>query len=572
MKRILFILSAIALSVLPGKAQLSEMIVESIVDIGANITPEYDRTKNAMAGIEVVTNQPMPGLTIVDNGQAGPLSTHLDTDSVFYGHAVASTIMSAKYLTLVHPDFKPLNIELEKYPKVYPLKGDRIYRVTVSIPSAQLVSANKAYNLLQYDEATSLYEGITRPDNERDIAQIRLKSIPEFKEKLANAERFVAEGGKNNQIRAMFIYKDIHQQTKSTLAMERYLQLSRILFPNRSNVEGQVVGISELKVDTVTETNGVEAKTHTSIPRIDPSQPYYALLIVSVPLDSVTFSCKDAYHSDFLEKGEHYVVMKPGENGVNNEFVIKHRDCKDLSVRLKDYNISTLKSGITYRMTVSAPSFDMMEADRHFSALDFDCALPIYSRIDSLAAEYPADDARLAKVRKSQCLVCMDYQDMWEQLRNEVNSGGKLIDRKAMCAKIDTLITLSNFFSELGIASVKGTIEGAEKLKEMYQKCYHLTLLVTFAKGQPNSKELYVEFKRGNYTQVETARKLSGKKNEYRLFLPLELSEYVSRGGQVEFNVGTKKKNDHENGGTQSTKQIIRKDGENMNITFNTII
>ncbi len=571
MRRIIIII-ALALFAMTGKAQLSEMIVESIEDVGENLNPEYDRTRKAMASIEVVTNQSMEGLTIVDNGQAGPKVGAANTDTHFFGHAVASDVMSAKYITLLHPNFQPLNIELANYKNVYPLKGNRAYRITVSIPSAQLVAANKAFDQLDYDLADTLYRNIVIPENERDIAKIRLATIADMKTKLADARRFEAAGDRNSKARAMIIYKDIHRLTKSTVARARKAMLERSLFPNSDHRESDTVGVSELTVVSCKETSGVEAKTNTKIDRIDPAQPYYALIIVSIPLDSVTFSCKDVLHNVFTEKGEYYVTMEPGGTGVITPFVVKHHDCRPLSITLKDYNIEKLKSGVTYRMAIAAPSFDMMEADRNYAVLEFDNALPIYSRIDSLASEYSEAEVALARKRKQICIAYDQQRDMWEDLRNEVNTGGKLIDREDICKKIDKLIELSNMFAELDIPSAAAIIESVKKLRVMYEKCYHLSLHVTGEKGQMKASKLYVEFKRDKYKQVEVARKLPGKNNEYRLFLPEDLSEYVANGGKVKFTVAEGINDKGGIDGHKSWEKEIVKDGNNLNIVYDMII
>jgi hypothetical protein len=572
MKRSLFIIAALVLCAISGKAQLSEMLVESIEDVGENTNPEYDRTRKPMAAIEVVTNQPMQGLVIIDNGQAGPKTDAVNTDTTFYGHAVASDIMWAKTITLLHPDFQPLNIDLSKYPDVYPPKGERSYRISVSIPSAQLVLANKAFDQLKYDEAEELYRGITTPENEYNIAQMRLATIADLKTKLSEARKYEILSDKNGKVRAMFIYKDIHRLTKSTVAKARKAKLERSLFHNKERSENDTIGVSLLTVASCKETNGVEAKTNTKIERIDPAQPYYALIIVSVPLDSVTFSCENVLHNVFTEKGEYYVTMEPGEKGVNTPFVIKHRDCRPLLVNLKDYNIDKLKSGITYRMSIAAPSFDMMEADRNYAVLEFDNALPLYSRIDSLASEYPEADVALARKRKQICIAYDQERDTWEDLRNEINTGGKLIDRDDICKKIDKLVELSNLFVDLDIPSASATIESVNKLRVKYEKCYHLSLHVTGEKGAMKSPKLYVEFKHDKYKKVEVARKLPGKNDEYRLFLPEDLSEYVANGGTVKFTVAEKINDKGGIDGHKSWEKEIVKDGKNLNVTYNMVI
>jgi hypothetical protein len=264
--------------------------------------------------------------------------------------------------------------------------------------------------------------------------------------------------------------------------------------------------------------------------------------------------------------------MEPGENGVNTPFVIKHPDCRPLSVTLKDYNIAKLKSGITYRMSIAAPSFDMMEADRNYAVMEFDNALPLYSRIDSLASEYPAADVALARNRKQICIAYDQQRDLWEDLRNEVNTGGKLIDREDICKKIDKLIELSYMFVDLGLPYAAATIESVKRLRVMYEKCYHLSLHVTGEKGQMKAPRLYVEFKGDKYKRVVVAQKLPGKNNEYRLFLPEDLSEYVANGGKVKFTVAERINDKGGIDGHKSFEKEIVKDGKNLNIVYDMII
>lgn len=571
MKRSFLTIAIVTLMSLLGRAQLSEMLVESIEDIGENLSPEYDRTHTPMAAFEVVTNQPMRGLVIVDNSYAHAAPNKQNTTTHFYGSAVAAASLSAKYITLSHPDFQTLNIQLDKYPALYPLKGDRTYRITISVPSALLVEANKAFDQLMYDKAEELYGKITAPENERNIAQIRLASLPDLRDKLYEARKYEFSSEKANKVRAMIIYKDIYRQTKSTLARQRQMKLEKVLLPNKPRLD-EKIGVSQLSVAKVEETTGMEAKTNQQIDRLDPSKPYYALIIVTMPLDSVKFSCDNALHNVFMSKGDYYVTMEPGEVGVNSLFVIHHRDCRDLGLRLKDYGLTELKSGVTYRISVNVPSLDVMEADRYFSVMDFGNAYPIYSRIDSLASQYSPDEVSLSRRRAEQCLAYGPLSDTWDDLRNEINAGGKLVDRREMCEKIDTFVGISDIFVGLGIPYASFAAESVKKMRVKYEKCYHLSLRVTGENGQMKTNRLYVEFRRGKTKTIEVARKLPGKNNEYRLFLPEELSDFVSDGGKVTFQVAEKLNDKGGIAGHKSLEQEIVKSGNNMNITYDMII
>jgi hypothetical protein len=83
---------------------------------------------------------------------------------------------------------------------------------------------------------------------------------------------------------------------------------------------------------------------------------------------------------------------------------------------------------------------------------------------------------------------------------------------------------------------------------------------------------LYVEFKGDKYKRVVVAQKLPGKNNEYRLFLPEDLSEYVANGGKVKFTVAERINDKGGIDGHKSFEKEIVKDGKNLNIVYDMII
>lgn len=581
MKPYIAVLITACLTATPCVCAQSTMSVESITVSGDNASPVLDNERKPMARIEIETPIPMPDLEVVATGLVRPDSAQAYGDNRhFVAHAASARMYSAKEMSLTNPGFKKLNIVFGDYLPEKKLDPAKTYQVKIYVPSAQLVEADKAYDALDFDRAERLYLAIEEPENDRNLAQQHLSTLREMRPILNQLSTLENSTDKIKLYKALNGYDAIYQRTKSSTALHKYRELEKKLFGGKRRARTfKYAPISDLKVASITAKpeSSVEAKTHLSG---DGLGERALLLIDKLPLEKIKVkSAKDALrvYTDTVTQ-ELLVWLTPDAAGAATEIVLTQPDCRPLRFSAKDFGINELKKNITYQVTLQAPTYDMMEANRHFTQMFFEDAIPLYAQIAEDSIGHPEEERDLAAQRATFCANVDDDVEDIRRLRALMNKGGIVMEREDLCNMADSIIYLAQRFAEAGVEGAKSLEKHYENEKIKYRDCYQLILrpkvLVKAKNGQKETpldeKEIEVRILSAGDYKPQTVNMTPGKPGTYTMFLSQEASRKIQTSGYVSGEVSY-----YDVSGKKAEKRIhefeLKKDGNKLNMVYDFI-
>lgn len=597
----------LSLASLTAGAQLNELHFLSVEDGGSNDTGEtVGRRKLPGCRFEIVPSAPVEGLAVVTTAQMAPSAFPPAPPAMAAGLGSPKNPKS-RMLVVTADGFMPLTVNLEEVaPEIYPLDPSRTYRVNVAVPSVALVSANNAFEALDFDKAPGLYRKVIdsdAPEWERIVAETRHGLVPELRQMLANARRHTTSPDPVSRFKAARYWNRIYRHTRSATARAKRDSL-RVLLPAKARQSSGIdpTGISRLTLDTLYTSTGAEAKTSRDVRQRpipadalpakdgkasgtdDSSRPYWAALIVRTPLAGATFTRTDgsaaALDTVMYRDGEYWLVIRPGAGTASARFTINHHDCAPLEFSMADHGITEVKPMITYRAEISAPSADVMAADRHFAAMEFDDAMPLYATIAADSLDTSPGRIRERREAENRALLCLAYGPWMEQyndLREKVNRGGVEIDRRLLTARIDSILAISRRFEAAGIPAAAQIRTLNEGRLEEYRHCFHMVVNVSqIEQGTKLGNEIFVEFDaHGLNKTVLPARRIPSKdvhRHAFHLFVPREFSDRLTAGQKISFKAAAKVKENRKDLISPSVSHDFSGSTDNMNIIYNVIL